>query len=137
MARPCALFSYLVHVIRDFQKDQHENLNYFALDVLERNNLTSGDLKKIAGSGNIPLEFREVIRFYKNKAEEYRLETLKQIHHLQNHVNDRYMKSLKIIFQLYLSVYNRIDVDNGSFTTEELAPTNEEIADMVMRYERS
>ena len=29
-ARPCAMFSYLVHIIRDFQKDQHDNLNYFA-----------------------------------------------------------------------------------------------------------
>ncbi len=27
VARPCAIFSYLVHIIRDFQKDQRENLN--------------------------------------------------------------------------------------------------------------
>jgi phytoene/squalene synthetase len=28
-ARPLALFSYLVHIIRDFQKDHLNNLNYF------------------------------------------------------------------------------------------------------------
>ena len=27
VARPCAIFSYLVHIIRDFQKDQFNNLN--------------------------------------------------------------------------------------------------------------
>ena len=28
VARPCAIFSYLVHIIRDFQKDQVNHLNY-------------------------------------------------------------------------------------------------------------
>ena len=35
-ATPCALFSYIVHIIRDFQKDQLNNLNYFAEDTLIR-----------------------------------------------------------------------------------------------------
>lgn len=137
VARPCALFSYLVHVIRDFQKDQNENLNYFAQDILEENDLTSNDLKEIARSGIIPREFREVIRFYKEKAEEYKQDTIEQIKRLQSLVDDRYMKSLQIIFQLYLSVYDRIDIEKGSFTTEELTPTNEEIADMVMKFGKS
>lgn len=41
VARPCAIFSYLVHIIRDFQKDQFNNLNYFALDILKKNGLTA------------------------------------------------------------------------------------------------
>lgn len=137
VARPCALFSYLVHVIRDFQKDQNENLNYFAQDILEENGLTATDLKEIARSGNIPSNFREVVRFYKKKAEEYKQDTIEQINRLQSMVDDRYMNSLNIIFQLYLSVYERIDIENGSFTMQELAPTNEEIADMVMKFEKS
>ena len=32
-----------------------------------------------------------------------------------------------IIYNLYLMVYERIDPDNGNFTTEELNPTAEEI----------
>ena len=134
VARPCALFSYLVHVIRDFQKDQNENLNYFAIDVLKENNLTANDLKEIAISGNIPQEFRDVIRFYKAKAEEYKHDTIQQINRLQNLVNGRYMMSLNIIFQLYLSVFDRIDIENGTFTAEELTPTNEEIAAMVLDF---
>jgi len=132
LARPCAIFSYLVHVIRDFQKDQNENLNYFATDILEENKLTVEDLKKIAQSGNVSPEFRNVIRFYKEKAEEYRQQTLQQINRLENIVNGRYMMSLNIIYRLYLSVYNRIDVENGTFTTKELTPSNENIAAMVI-----
>ena len=33
-ATPCAIFSYLVHIIRDFQKDQLNNLSYFADDLI-------------------------------------------------------------------------------------------------------
>lgn len=132
VARPCAIFSYLVHVIRDFQKDQHENLNYFAMDVLRENNLSSEDLKEIARSGNIPQEFRNVIRFYKDKAEEYRQQTIRKIEELEKFVGDGYLKSLKVIYELYLTVYNRIDVENGSFTTEELTPSIEEIGTKVI-----
>lgn len=32
-ATPCAIFSYLVHIIRDFQKDHISNLNYFPDDI--------------------------------------------------------------------------------------------------------
>lgn len=132
VARPCAMFSYLVHVIRDFQKDQNENLNYFAIDILAEHNLRPEDLKEIAKSGIIPQEFRNVIAFYKAKAEEYRLQTIQQIEHLQSIVNGRYLMSLNLIFKLYLSVYERIDVENGRFTTEELTPSNDEISAMVM-----
>ena len=34
VATPCAIFSYLVHIIRDFQKDHLHNLNYFADDLM-------------------------------------------------------------------------------------------------------
>ncbi len=131
VARPCALFSYLVHVIRDFEKDQKENLNYFAIDILEKNKLSPDDLKEIARSGNIPPEFRNVIAYYKEKAEEYRQQTIQQIERLQSMVNGRYLMSLNIIYKLYLSVYYRIDVESGTFTTEELTPSIEEIGGMV------
>ena len=52
VARPCAIFSYLVHIIRDFQEDQLNNLNYFAVDILKKNNLLPADLKEIAQGGS-------------------------------------------------------------------------------------
>jgi phytoene synthase len=132
IARSCALFSYLVHIIRDFKKDQNENLNYFATDVLKEYGLSASDLKQIAVNGNIPDSFRNVIRFYKAKAEEYRKQTLLQIENLRGIVDGRYMKSLEVIYNLYLMIYDRIDIENGTFSPEELIPSNNEIISMVM-----
>jgi phytoene/squalene synthetase len=47
-ATPCAVFSYIVHIIRDFQKDQLNNLNYFADDLITKNGLTRMDLRNFA-----------------------------------------------------------------------------------------
>jgi len=80
-AIPCAIFSYLVHIIRDFQKDQFNNLNYFADDRI--------------------IKIRPLME-------------------------PRYQLSLEIIFDLYLMVFERINVDKGSFTSLELNPTPEE-----------
>jgi len=41
--------------------------------------------------------------------------------------------SLNIIFDLYLMVFERIDIEHGSFTTEELNPTPEEIKERVRK----
>ncbi len=45
-ALPCAIFSYLVHIIRDFQKDQFNNLNYFADDLATKHGLTEKGFKR-------------------------------------------------------------------------------------------
>lgn len=130
-ARPCAMFSYIVHIIRDFQVDQFNNLNYFANDILEQHNLASEDLRQIAETEIIIDEFRNLIRFYMQKAEEYRIETEKTITRLAPYLDSRYLLSLEIIYHLYNQVYKRIDVENGTFTTEELNPTPGEIKVMV------
>jgi phytoene/squalene synthetase len=131
IARPCALFSYLVHIIRDFQKDQLDNLNYFSLDILNKNRLTPDDLKKIALGAHIPDAFRNVIREYCRQAEFYRLKTLEQIEKLTGIIEPRYMLSLHIIYNLYLQVYERINISTGIFTTEELNPEPFEIKQRV------
>jgi len=43
----------------------------------------------------------------------------------------RYRLSLRIIFDLYLMVYNRIDPEKGSFTTEVLQPSAQDIKQQV------
>jgi len=131
-ARPCAIFSYLVHIIRDFQEDQLANLNYFALDVLDRYGLTPPDLKAIAVGSPVPDAFREVIREYYRLAETYSVRTLEVISRLSSKVHGRYLLSLHVIYQLYKMVFDRIDIAQGNFTTEELNPTPAEIRERVL-----
>jgi phytoene/squalene synthetase len=130
-ALPCAVFSYLVHIIRDFQKDQSNNLNYFADDILAKYGLMKDDLKKIAKEVKIPKEFRLVIKEYYNIADEYRLKTYNMIQSLWPYLEARYRLSLEIIFNLYLMVYERFEVESGNFTTRELNPTHAEIKQRV------
>jgi phytoene/squalene synthetase len=130
-ATPCAIFSYLVHIIRDFQKDQLNNLNYFADDAMATNGLTAADLRKIAEGGSIPLGFRNMIGTYCSLADTNRKATFQIIEQIAPLLEPRYRLSLQIIFNLYLMVYERINIEHGNFTAKELNPTPEEIKKRV------
>jgi len=130
-ATPCAVFSYIVHIIRDFQKDQHNNLTYFADDLIAKYGLDRQQLKAISNGGEIPQGFRELIREYYQLADEYRLKTYRMIQTVKPLVEPRYQLSLEIIFDLYLMVFERIDPDSGLFTATELNPTSQEIRERV------
>ena len=133
VARPCAIFSYLVHIIRDFQADQLSNLNYFATDQLEKHHLAPADLRKIAEGAPIPPSFREMIGEYYQHAERYRERTLLELQKLSGVLDGRYLMSLYLIYQLYKMVFDRIDVKQGQFTTRELNPTPGEIREQVVK----
>jgi phytoene/squalene synthetase len=130
-ATPCAVFSYLVHIIRDFQKDQLNNLSYFADDLIAKNGLTRKDLREFAEGRPVNDNFRNLIKQYCALADEYRITTYDIIKKIRPALDPRYQLSLEIIFDLYLMVYERIDLKNGTFTTEELNPTPGETRERV------
>jgi phytoene/squalene synthetase len=122
-ATPCAIFSYLVHIIRDFRKDQLNNLTYFADDMISENGLTRNDLREFAEGRPVNEGFRKIIASYYTLAGEYRSATFDVLKKIKPLLEPRYQLSLDIIFSLYMMVYERIDARNGSFTSEELNPT--------------
>ncbi len=128
-ARPLAIFCYLVHIVRDFQKDQNDNLNYFADDLIEKNGLTKSTLKSVAAGGEIPIEFRNLMREYHSIAEKYRSEARSTLDNLD--LEPKYALSLEIIYNLYLQIFEKIDLTKGSFTTEELNPSPEEVKERI------
>jgi phytoene/squalene synthetase len=128
---PCAIFSYLVHIIRDFQKDQLNNLSYFADDLIIKNGLTRQKMLGFAQGIPVDKKFRELIKHYYLLADEYRLKTYEVITKIRPLLEPRYQLSLDIIFDLYLMVFERIDLKDGTFTTEELNPTPDETRDRV------
>jgi phytoene/squalene synthetase len=132
-ATPCAIFSYLVHIIRDFQKDQLNNLSYFADDLIAKNGLDRLILREFAEGKPVDNNFRNLIRQYYTLADEYRIKTYDIIKEIRPLLEPRYQISLEIIFELYLMVFERIDLKNGTFTTEELNPTPEETRERVYK----
>ncbi|HET6557797.1 MAG TPA: squalene/phytoene synthase family protein [Prolixibacteraceae bacterium] len=133
VSTPCAIFSYLVHIIRDFQKDHLNNLNYFGDDLMEKNGLNRQRLLHMAQGAPITDGFRELIRELYEVAELYRRETYDMIQEVRPFLEPRCQLSLEIIFTLYQMVFERIDVKKGSFTTQELNPTPQEIKERVWK----
>jgi phytoene/squalene synthetase len=132
-ATPCAIFSYLVHIVRDFQKDQLNNLSYFADDLIVKNGLTRKDLREFAHGQPVKEGFRSLIKQYYTLADEYRIKTYDIIKEIRPLLEPRYQLSLEIIFDLYLMVFERIDPEKGTFTAEELTPTPGETSDRVYK----
>jgi len=132
VARPCAIFSYIVHIIRDFQEDQQNNLNYFALNILKKNGLSPEDLKKIASGDPVSIPFRKTIREYYDLAKQYSEKTLQEIENVKSKISGPYLFSLHLIYHLYKMVFDRIDIENGTFTSKELNPTPQEIRARVL-----
>lgn len=133
VSTPCAIFSYLVHIIRDFQKDHLNNLNYFGDDLIEKNGLNRQMLLQMAQGAPITEGFREMIRELYKVADVYRCETYEMIQEIRPFLEPRCQLSLEIIFTLYLMVFERIDIEKGGFTTRELNPTPQEIKERVWR----
>ena len=77
--------------------------------------------------------FRALIRKLYQVADVYREDTLKMIREISPCLEPRCRLSLEIIFTLYLMVFERIDIENGQFTTIELNPTPDEIKDRVLK----
>jgi len=131
VATPCAIFSYLVHIIRDFQKDHLSNLNYFPDDLIAKYGMNHQQLLFMAKGGQITDGFRSLIRELYDVADIYRLKTYEMIQEIRPFVEPRGQLSLEIIFALYLMVFERIDIEKGTFTSKELNPTWQEIKERV------
>lgn len=131
VATPCAIFSYLVHIIRDFRKDHLNNLNYFPDDLIAKYGMNRQQLLFMAKGGQITDGFRRMIGELYEVADIYRERTLEMICQIKPLVEPRSQLSLEIIFALYLMVFERIDIQHGTFSTEELNPTWQEIKERV------
>lgn len=133
-ARDLALFSYFVHILRDFEKDQKRNLNYFADNVLQEHALSASAIHDIALSGRPTADFRRLIGRYKAVANYYRGRARRRLDRLIPTLEPAYGLSLEIIYQLYLQIFERVIPDTGTFTAEALQPAP---ADIRARLERT
>lgn len=81
--------------------------------------------------GQITDGFQDLIRELYKVADIYRQVTCRMIEEIRPFLEPRCQLSLEFISNLYLMVFERIDIQNGSFATEELNPTTEEIKERV------
>jgi len=132
-ARPLAIFSYIVHIIRDFQKDRQAGLNYFADSILISENVTPQDLNDAATGNSIKPEFRSLIGKYHQIEEYYRKMSRANLDNILPLLAPQYQLSLEVIYWLYLQIYERVKPQSGFFTTAELNPSPDEVKTCLNR----
>lgn len=121
-ARTLAIFSYLVHLMRDFEKDQREGLNYFSDDILRSNNLTAESVRELAIAHRVTPELRGLMATYHRIAEDYRRRARWVIDQTLPMLEPRYQLSLELIYALYSQIFEQIDPVGGQFTTSATNP---------------
>jgi phytoene/squalene synthetase len=130
-ARPLALFSYLTHIIRDFQKDHQRQLNYFPASLLNQQRVTVEQLHAAASGGPVPQGLRAIVGQYLQWMDYYRAWSLRSLSGIKDELAPQYRLSLAIIFALYQQIVDRIDPHRGTFSAEELNPTPEEVRERL------
>lgn len=126
-ARPLAIFSYLVHIMRDFEMDQKSGLNYFADGLLRRFELKREALFEIASGETATPQFRLLMKAYHRFAGYYRQKARRSMDSMLPHLEPRYRLSLEIIYSLYDQIYERIDPEKGGFSQDVLNPSPKEV----------
>ncbi|MFH2047994.1 MAG: squalene/phytoene synthase family protein [bacterium] len=132
-ARPLAVFSYIVHIIRDFQKDRQAGLNYFADSILSSEGVAPQDLKDVAAGKSIKPEFRSLIGKYHQIGEYYRKMSRANLNNILPLLGPQYQLSLEVIYGLYLQIYERVKPQSGLFNTAELNPSPDEVKTCLNR----
>lgn len=126
-ARPLALFSYMVHIMRDFEKDQRDHLNYYPDDMLALEGVTVETLRQAARDGEIGPPLRSLMARYKDIADRYRIMSRRTLDSIEPLLASRYRLSLEVIYSLYHQIFERVNPEQGRFSGDELNPTPEEI----------
>jgi phytoene/squalene synthetase len=132
-ARALALFSYLVHIMRDFEKDQRQNLTYFAESLLARHGLERTALREIARGRPPDPSFRSLMADYRAMAEYYRRRARRTINSVRKSLADRYQLSLEMIYGLYCQIFERIDTAGGNFSEADLNPSPDAIQARIQK----
>lgn len=126
-ARPLALFSYLVHIMRDVEIDQERGLNYFADDIMQHCQINHTQLKADVRAGIAGDNFRALIATYARYANYYRDKSRRMLDTLSGKLESRYMLSLELIFELYSQILERFEPLPPRFSEKYLQPSTEEI----------
>ena len=132
-ARELAIFSYLTHIMRDYEKDQKAGLNYFADSILRHAGITAREVRELAESEKVDGRLREVFRIYHATAKRYQQKARAVVDSTLVKLEPRYQLSLELIFALYSQIFERINPATGGFGKDELNPSPAEVAGAVQR----
>lgn len=126
-ARDLAVFSYLVHILRDFEKDLQAGLYYFADEQIHRAGTSRTELRSVALGAEPSAPVRRLVAEYQRIARWYQNRARRTVDNLRPRLTPQYQLSLEIIYQLYSQILERIDPLHGEFTAGATNPSPEAV----------
>ncbi len=135
-ARPLALFSYLVHILRDFKKDFSSGakpLIYFDMTSCEKFYVTEDMMAEIVASGTQPLKFTKLVQYLFSLVTKYQVASRRMIDSLQSELPTDGLFSLNLIYELYSAVAAKFTESGYNLITGDFELSHDNILMAGMR----
>ena len=132
-AHPLAIFSYLVHIVRDFEKDHRAGLDYFASDIVRQAGLDPVLLHDLAVGGANDERLRPLMRQYHDLTGQYKTRARGAVDQTLPSLEDRYQLSLELIYSLYSQIFERLNPEGTDFSGKALSPSLTQISQRVQQ----
>jgi len=110
-ARPLAIFSYIVHILRDFKKDFMAGarpLIYIDLETSEMFYVSEEEMARTVTSGRQSLKFTKMIKWYFNRLTWFQVRARLTLDHLAAQLPDDGRFALDFIYELYSATAGKI-----------------------------
>ncbi|HMB01301.1 MAG TPA: squalene/phytoene synthase family protein [Spirochaetota bacterium] len=129
LSRPLALFSYIVHILRDFRADVKNGFNYFVDDILQKYEIAPDCLSKAAGQPFLPVNLVACIDEYLRRADAYRRQAKQKLYLLPE--GSVLFKSMTIVFILYEQLFFNINTHKNTLSKNKILLPGSYIAQLV------
>lgn len=129
-ARPLAIFSYIVHILRDFKKDYlsgREPLVYIDLETTDMFYVDDAELARNANGWTQSLKFTKMVMWYFNRLTEYQVQAEKALDTILDSLPPDGRFALRFIYELYSATAAKISNRQYIIVCEDLNLTHDEI----------
>lgn len=129
-ARPLAIFSYLVHILRDFKKDFKagaQPLIYIDLGTTEMFFVSTQEMAETVATEKQSLKFTKMIMWLFNRLTAFQVEAEASLHALKPQLPDDGRFTLRFIYELYGAIARKISRHGYIIVREEIDLRSEDI----------
>ena len=119
IARPLAVFSYMVHIMRDFRADTHGDLDYFPIGLKKEFDITDSDIRR-AADGDQSRNFDAMVKSYWSIALRYFKRASREADIFSRELQPRYKFSLGLIQSFYELIFRRFEENKFQLDPEKI-----------------
>lgn len=128
--RAASVFSYLVHIVRDFRDDQLHGLQYFTEDAMRRCGVTREELRRVAEQGAPTPGFHHLVAEYRRYAAHFLARAERDLACVAERLDARHRLATAIVMALYGGIH-RETADVAAVARGDVALGARETLDII------